>query len=318
MFRGWSFLFHPMQKKRYHIVIASIVFAALMWVSVNMGYEYTIVKHIPVVIENLKEGKALKLPVPKTVTVRFKGHGWLLAGLYFLPDIKYFIDVSSLNSEHFIITAQDLPEHVKLPVAVQPLDVKPETLILALDEYKEKRVPIISHLFLDFHEGYGQVGQVHLMPESVLIGGAKEAVEQVKEWPTAYQKFANVSNSIDAEILLDEPPNYSIEVFRKGVHISVNVQPFAEKTFTGITVEATAIPSNREVIFIPPKIDVIVRGGIDQLAKLSNADFQAMVDYQTLLQDSSGIVVPILASPGGVKVVNRKPERFQFYIRKRL
>jgi YbbR domain-containing protein len=307
-----------MRKKSYHIVIASIVFAMLMWVSVNMGYEYTITKHIPVVIENLKEGKALKFPIPKTVTMIFKGHGWLLAGLYFLPDVKYFIDASSLTSERFIITPKELPEHVKLPIAIQPLDVKPETLILALDEYKEKRVTVIPHLSLDYHEGYGRVGQIQVTPESITIGGSKGVVDQITEWPTVYQKLKDVSASINEEIPLDEPSNYSIQIFRSSAHIMVNVQPFAEKTFSGIAVEAMAVPSNREVIFIPPKMDVIARGGIDQLAKLSNGNFQAMIDYQTLLQDSSGIVVPMLAAPEGVKVVSRKPDRVQFYIRKRL
>ena len=315
---GWSFFVLTMQNKRYHIVIASIIFAAVMWVSVNMGYEYTLTKHIPVVIENLKEGKALKFSVPKTVSVRFKGRGWLLASLYFMPDLKYFIDVSSLSTQHFVITGNDLTEHIKLPVAVQPLDVKPDTLILALDEYSEKRVRIAPRLSLDYREGYGLVGQVHVTPESVLIGGAKEVIEQITEWPTVHQKFTNISNSINTEIPLDEPSDYSVEVYRSTVQLVINIQPFAEKTFSGIVVEATAIPSNREVIFIPPKIDVTVRGGVNQLANISVADFQAMVDYQTLTQDTSGIVVPILAGPEGVKIVNRKPDRFQFYIRKRL
>ncbi len=307
-----------MENKRYHIIIASILFAVLMWVSVNMGYEYTVTRHIPVVIENLKEGKALRFPVPKYVSVRFKGHGWLMAGLYFLTNVTYYIDVSSLNNEQFTITARDLPDHVKLPLPVQPVDVKPDTIMLALDDYIEKRVPISPHLLLDFHEGYGQIGSVKVVPESVIIGGGREIVTRVSQWQTSFQRYDNLHTSIDAMVSLEEPTNYSLEIFHTSTRLVVNVQPFAEKIFTGIVLRAVGTPANREVIFVPPKIDVTVRGGIDQLAKLSNGDFQSTIDYQQLLQDSSGITAPMVSAPQEVKVINRRPERFQFYIRKRL
>jgi YbbR domain-containing protein len=307
-----------MDQKRYHIVIASIIFAVVMWLAVNMGYEYTVVKHIPVVIENMKEGKALKYPIPKKVTVRFKGYGWQLAALGLMPEVKYGIDVSMLNSAGFAITSSDLVEHVKLPVAIQPLDVKPETLFLALDDYKEKRVPIISHVVLTCREGFGQVGQIRLVPESVLVGGAQNIIGAISQWRTIHHKFDNQRTSIDEELPLEDPPSYDLDVFPSSVRLRVDVQPFAEKTFTGIALIAKATPLNREVIFIPPKMDVIVRGGIDQLAKLSPMDFQITVMYTQLLQDSSGLVTPKLASPEGITVIRRIPERFQFIIRKKL
>jgi hypothetical protein len=77
-------------------------------------------------------------------------------------------------------------------------------------------------------------------------------------------------------------------------------------------------PLNREVIFIPPRIDLIVRGGIDQLARLTNADFDAVVQYESLLRDDAEFVVPGILAPPEVRIVGRKPEKFKFIIRKRL
>jgi YbbR domain-containing protein len=307
-----------MEKKRYHIIIASIVFAILTWLSVNMREEHTIVRSMPVVLENLSEGKALKYPVPKTMTVRFHGNGWLLAGLYLLPDVKYFIDLSTVGPEGFMITAHDLMDHIKLPVAIQPIDVKPETLLVALEEYREKRVPIVPHFSFDFHEGYGQVGSMRIVPESVIIAGSADVIERTTEWPTQYKKFDDVHSSIDMLIPLEEAMNYSAEISARSTHLMVNVQPFAEKTFSGIPIVAIGAPPNREVIFIPPRLDIILRGGIDQLAKLVLDDFHAVVNYQNLVQDSAEVAVPNLTVPNDVKVVSRKPERVQFIIRKRL
>ncbi|MBI1805927.1 MAG: hypothetical protein HYR76_02610 [Ignavibacteria bacterium] len=307
-----------MENKRYHIIIASIVFAVLTWVSVNMRDEYTVVKHMPVVLENVKEGKALKYAIPRFVSVRFRGNGWSLVGLYLSPDVKYFIDVSSLGAEDFMITSRDLLEHIKLPVTLQPVDVKPDTLLLALDDYKEKRVPILPRIVLGWREGYGQVGPTRLSPESVLVGGSENIIRTVIAWPTLYKKYEDLRTAIDADIPLEEPSMYSIEIFDRQTRLQVNIQPFAEKTFTGIALTAQAVPTNREVIFIPPRMDIIARGGIDQLAKLTSGDFQASVNFQNLMQDSVEVITPDLTIPPEVKVISRKPERFQFIVRKRL
>jgi hypothetical protein len=100
--------------------------------------------------------------------------------------------------------------------------------------------------------------------------------------------------------------------------VSVGVEPFAEKVFAGIPVTVNGVPAGREVIFIPPRLDVVVRGGIEQLAAIRDDRFTAKVDYAELDRDSTGFVVPALEAPEGVRVIERRPQRFQFIIRKRL
>jgi len=307
-----------MEKNRYHIVIASVVFAVLVWVSVNMTDEYTYVTHLAVVIENMAEGKALKFPIPKTVTVSFKGRGWQLAGIYLARDLKYYIDVSSLTSSEYVITSRNLFEHVTVPMAVQPVDVKPETLVLALADFKEKHVPVTPLLTLKFREGYGQVGQVKIAPESVVIGGAENVIQPITQWRSVYRRYEKLHAPVDEDIGIEEPTDFSLDVTPHSARLQIDVQPFAEKTFSGVPLTATMVPPNREVIFIPPKMDVIARGGIDQLARLSVSDFQALVAYQTLVEDSVGTVTPLFSAPPEVTVISRNPKHFQFVIRKKL
>ena len=307
-----------MEKRRYHIVIASILFAILTWISVNLRDEYTVVRHFPVVLENIKEGKALKHQLPRNVNVRFRGTGWSLAGLYLLPDMNYSIDLSTVGSDDFMITGRELLEHIKLPIALQTLDVKPDTIILALDDYKEKRVPVVTNLMISFKEGYGQVGSTRVVPESVVVGGSRIMIENITSWLTDFTRLDQLHAPVDAELPLDESSTYSVKLLNRSVHLTIDVQPFAEKTFIGVPVTGLSTPPNREVIFIPPRMDIIVRGGIDQLAKLSNEDFKAAVNYQTLVQDSAASVVPVLKAPEEVNVISKKPERFQYIIRKKL
>ena len=283
-----------------------------------MRYDYTVVEQMPVILEHLKPGKALRYPVPKYVSVRFRGSGWLIAGLYLTPGLEYFIDASSLGPDRFMITGRDLPEHVKLPFALQLVDILPETLHLALDDYVEKRVRVAPRIVADFHEGYGQVGQMQCSPESVVLAGAKSQLDALQEWPTVYHKMSDLRSSIDADVDLEESSNFSVSTVQKEVRVQLNVQPYAEKIFSGLPITVATPPLNREVIFIPPRMDLVVRGGIDQLARLTNMDFDAVVQYESLLRDDPEFVVPNVIAPPEVKIVGRKPEKFKFIIRKRL
>ena len=307
-----------MEQKRYYIVIASIIFALLAWLSVNLRNEYTIIKTLPVTIENLKAGTALKYPVPKNVAVSLRGRGLSLAGLYLIRQVQYNIDVSSVGIKDFYLTKANLREHVRLPEDIQPLDINPDTITLAIDEFEEKKVTVTPRIILDYHEGYGQVGHIRVSPDSIMIHGSKTALQTINSWPTAYKKFDKIKSSIEYTLPLEKSEYYSIELAAENTRLSVNVQPFAEKTFTGIPIQVIGVPMNREVVFIPPKMEIIVRGGIEQLAKLSETDFLLTMNYEILPQDTIAFVKPLLTFPQDVKIVSRRPEEFQFIIRKKL
>ncbi len=313
-----EFFISTMENKRYHIIIASTVFAILMWVSINMGYEYTVIKRIPVVLENRREDRAFRYPIPKFVTVRFQGHGWQLAGLYFLPELRYLIDLASLNNEQFVLTARDFTEHVKIPFSIQPLDIKPDSMVLAFEESHEKKVRVLPRVIVSTPDGYGMVGAVRATPESVLISGTQSTIDAIAVWHTEHRRYENQRTPVDEILALDDPMNYALDASPRSVRVQVDIEPFAEKTFEGVSIIVLGAPVNREVVFIPPRMDVAVRGSIDELARLTSDNFQAKTEFQSLLDDSTGTVVPSLACPEGVKVIRRTPEKFQFIIRKKL
>ncbi len=308
----------PTNEKKLPVALGAILAALTVWLWVTMQGEYSLMKSVPVVFEDLREGKAFRYPIPKVMSVRLRGRGTVVASLFFSPDFKYFINLSSVGEEPVIITGEDLQNHLTLPPGVQVMDVRPDTLRLALADYYEKRVPVSPRIVLDFREGYGQVGAVQVRPESVTVGGTLEFLQTVNSWNTAFRTWSDLRAPVDEEVPLEALPNYSVSVPAKTVRVSVNVEPFAEKLFTGIPVDVVGVPPGLEVILIPPKLDIIVRGGIEQLAEISAGSFSADVPYTGLEADSTGFVVPNLRVPAGLKAVERNPGRFQFIIRKRL
>ncbi|MBP1657949.1 MAG: hypothetical protein H6Q31_2550, partial [Bacteroidetes bacterium] len=73
----------------------------------------------------------------------------------------------------------------------------------------------------------------------------------------------------------------------------------------------------RDVIFIPPKMEIVARGGIRQLASVLPVDFQIGVSYDRILADTTGAIEPDVVAPSGIQIVARKPEKLQYIVRKR-
>lgn len=307
-----------MKFKHYHIIIGAFLFALLMWVSVNMTYDYTTTYTIPIKLDNLPAGKILKYPIPKNLDVRIKGSGWHLTSLFFSGNLELTIDGKKLTANTVTHTDALVTENIKLSSPISILDIYPDSLNFVIEDCLTKKVRVKPLINLDFLEGYGQAGEIEVFPDSIFVKGSQSNIGSIIDWKTKPVILNNLNKPVHIKLPLQEPPEYIINIELKEVDLRINVQPFAEKSYTGINIETYYLPVNREVIFIPPKMDVILRGSIEKLSNLTNDSISAYIDFTTLVSDSSGYVNPEVNLPPDVKIIKTFPDRFQFIIRKRL
>ena len=307
-----------MRKRTLHIAVAAILFGVLVWLSVTMREEYTTTVRAPLVITDIPEGWAIRTPVPRYLTLRFRSDGWRLAALLLGPEIRLTFIYSDLNVRKHIITAGDVIDRISLRSGVELASVEPDTVIVEADRFVERTVPVSLDASFSFRDGYGQVGPARVEPESVVVRGAESVVRRLSSWPTTPTAFENLRTPLDTQVPLAPAGMYQLTFSASFVHLALNVQPFAEKTLPGLQVEVRGTPTSREVILIPPRIEAVVRGGIQQLSVLSPSDVSVIIDYATILADSTGVIEPQVTAPEGIHVVQKRPERVQYVVRKRL
>jgi hypothetical protein len=325
-----------MGNRTYHIFAAAAVFGALVWLSVVLREQYQISVSVPLTVGGIPRGWAIRTPLPRTVELRYRGNGWRLLFLALGPKVQLNLpyagtpppvatDTDSIpetrspsRGTQRTVTLYDLADRAASRPGVQLVGVTPDSLFLELDRYEEKRVPVKLDLGLAFREGYGQVGSPLIVPDSVTIGGAATVLRDIISWPTVSENIDNVRMPIETELALAGSPLYDLTLSLSHVQVSINVQAFAEKTLAGLTVSIMNSPSDREVILIPPKIEIVARAGIKQLSTLTPNEFRVSVDYEQILRDSSGVINPVVSSPSGIQVVSRRPERLQYIVRRRL
>ncbi len=307
-----------MKEKRYPIIIVVVIFSVILWFTVNMAYEYQATVDVPIDLQNIPDGKALRPPVQRYITFQVRGSGWQLAGLSFSPELRYVIDLNGVRRRKIIDVNRELNTRLRAPAGLELFDPEPDTAIVFLDTYAEKTVPVVSLVEIEIRPGYGQVGKMVMRPDKIRIGGAKSLIDKITSWPTKKERFTDVKSDLSLTVPISDSLRYEISRSEATVVIEVNVQPFAEKTFSGIPIEVSATPAKWEVILIPPKVDLIVRGGLDQLTNTTAEDFLATIDYRMILLDTTGNIQPEIVGPEGIEIIGRKPERFQYIKRRRL
>ncbi len=307
-----------MKTKRYHIIIATTLFGILMWLSINMTQEYTVALQVPVILKKFSDKIALKNSIPNTLTLKIKGNGWHLTSLYISGNIHYDVDVSKIKTNQTIYTYNSIHEKFSLPSSISILDVHPDSLLISIEEFSQKKVRVVPQVVLSFRESYGPIGEAIVFPDSITVGGARSVVDTLKYWKTEQIIISDLREPVNIDLKLEKPPEYIIKLFLDKINFKIDIQPFAEKSILGLNVEVNYLPTNKEVVFIPPKMDIIIRGCIEKLKEISNDNFRVYVDFPNLVSDTVENIQPEINSPEGIKIVRRSPEKFQYVIRKRL
>jgi hypothetical protein len=307
-----------MSKRRARILVAATIFGILVWLSVAMREQYTITVTAPVTIENIPEGWSVSTPVPETIQLRLRGDGWRLAALLLGPEPHLRLPFTRSVTEQDLFSYPDIAERISLRPGIQLVDVSPDSIAIGLDRRVRRTVPVVFRHSITFLDDYGQVGPVLVTPESVTVEGAATVLQGIRSWPTEQRTFDRVKMPVDVDIPLASGEGAHVLLSNSSVHIRVNVQPFAEKVFSGVPVDVVALPSTREVILIPPKVEFVVRGGINQLTALSQGDFRVSVQYDAIIADTTGFVSVDIFTPDGIQLVRKRPDRLQYIVRKRL
>lgn len=307
-----------MKRRRFHIVLTTILIGICLWLSVSLREQFSVTMDAALTVDDVPEGMAIRSAVPRHLQLKLRGEGWRLAGLLTGSALEVTVPYTSLAPGNRIITLTQIVERISLSPGIQLLRATPDTVVVLLDRVASKRVPVVPDLSITFREGYGQVGPAQLIPDSVTMTGAETVLRQITEWRTAPATFTDVKAPIETTISVVHGDGPAVQCTPPELQIRVNIQPFAEKVFSGLPVEIMDTPPNREVIFIPPKMEVVARGGIRQLASLMPVDFRVAVPFDRILADTTGTIVPDVHPPSGIQVVTHHPERLQYIVRKRL
>ena len=270
-------------------IFYSFLIAFIFWFFIKSEDSYLVTQKIPLVARNLQEQKTYKEEVPDYIFVTMKGSGrsfiWLTFFENFYDDYKAILDLSSIADEYnFDLNNyyRDNPTKIVLPTSLD-LEfievVSPRNIVINLDQYLVKKVPIKSQFLVSTEAGYVQVGSPLFSPDSISIGGPQEVVKNIEFVNTKNDTFFKLNASVKNEFPIINP-NKLVDFDPKKVEGYINIQPISETIVSSIPVNLINKPNDVEVFVNPSTVSLTIIGGLDQVANTLPEDILVTIDFR--------------------------------------
>lgn len=299
--------------KKLNIFIASIVFSIILWGSISLSDEYYTNIKVKLNLNNLPQGYTTGSDIPENVQLRVRGEGWKLVSLNVGPETEFRISVGGDSGRQQMNLYNYLEGNRWLLSNVDIINLYPDSLNFFVERVITKKLPVVSGLHLDFKPGYDLASDVQLKPDSVVVSGPLSYLKNKREIKTSNKPLGVLDSKTTTEVSLEKLNGFTYST--NLIDVSLDVQRIVDKQFENIPVEVIDVPPGREVVLLPNKVNINLRGGIDLLGKLKPEEFRAYLKYYTLVQDTTGSVVPEIVLPKNISLQFTKPDRLRYVIR---
>jgi hypothetical protein len=300
-------------RKKLNIFIASVIFAFILWGSISLSDMYYTNVDVKLALYNFPQGYTTGSQLPEKIKLRVKGQGWRLVSINIGPESEFRVSVDGDSGSQNVNLSNYLESNRWLLSDVEIINIFPDSLRFFVERIISRKLPVISGLGLEFKPGYGLASGIVLNPDSVVVSGPFSVLKTMKEIRTVDKSLSLLDSRTKLEVNL--PVMNGIEYNANLIEMVLDIQRIVDKQFENITVDVIDIPQRKEVVLLPNKIGFNVRGGIEILGKLQPDQFRAYVRYQSLVQDTTGSVTPVLEMPKNVILQYLKPDRLRYVIR---
>lgn len=288
----------------------AMLFSLSLWVIVNMGRDYNVTMMVPIEVTNLPEDVALSSEVPDNAAVSISGEGWSLFNLYMNPP-KLSLNVENQQINMF----EQVRQQIGSVSDVNVMQVDPMFLEVETEQRISKMVPVVSRINISTRDQYGVIGSPEISPDSVMVSGPASKIEDINSWGTAESEYQNVNSELDLTVDLQEPPP-GIVIRPSAVSFNADVAEFTEAEVR-IPVRSRGLPPGNAITFSPSSIMVRYDVPLDQYNEVQNMrPFVAYVDYESIEQDTTGLITPRLekvTDEYDVRLRSFQPTRVSYY-----
>ncbi len=301
-------------KNNLHIIIISFLFSVILWISISLSNDYYSTFSIPLKLVDFQQGLTSGSRIPRKISVKVKGKGWKLISASIGAEPDFVVSAIGDTGKKYINLYNYLSENQWLSSDLEVIDINPDTLTLNIEKVSSKKLKIDPDIDLNFREGYGIASQISVIPDSVVVYGPLSDLKKMNSIPTEKISLNDLSDKFATRVNLKNLPGMSYE--ENNAFISIDIQRIVDRNIDGINVAVMEVPKDREVVLLPNKISINVKGGIDILGKLTTDQFKAYVNYRDVVMDTLGGVIPKIESPADVTIQYIKPDLLRYVIKK--
>lgn len=261
-----------------------MLLAAFTWgyVSLARTYEHEFLMPLVVVAP---PNQALLSTVPHSIVVRARGTGIQLLNLeLFNRSAACTLDLSTLRASSdgiYQITRDDLVRSISTARQMNTVSVNPSSMTLAIGDLAVRTVPVRLRTNLSTRQSFRVIGTPTVYPRTVEVRGSKVIVDQITEWPTQRLNLADVHASFENDLPVSDSLMAQINVVPSVVRVRGTVQQMTDIALDDVTVMLVDAGALRNIDVRPKYVRVVLRGGVEELANMTNEDVRVEVSPQS-------------------------------------
>ena len=301
-------------KNNLHIIIISFLFSVILWISISLSNDFYSTFDISLKLVDFRQGLTSSSKIPQNISVKVKGKGWKLIAAEIGAEPSFTVTASGDTGQKYINLYNYLSENQWLSSDLEVIDISPDTLSFSIEKITSKKLKILPDFNINFKEGYGIASRISIVPDSVVVYGPLSELKKMTSVQTENLKLSDVGDKIIRRVDLKNIQGMTYE--ENNAIVAIDVQRIVDRNIDNINVDVFDVPRDREVVLLPNKISIGIRGGIDILGKLTGDEFKAYVNYRDLILDTLGAVVPHIELPRNVSIKYVKPEQLRYVIKK--
>jgi len=296
------------------VKLYSFLIALLLWFYIVTQNPYNHIVDVELRLINQPAGWILSRAIPDKIDIEFQGSGQDIMDLG-LRELHIDLDLEQTRKDiTFPISIDDIKGMSKESSVEAVKVIEPTSVRVLLDRFAEKVIPIRSRILFDPLDGYTQVGNVELNPDSITIGGPSSFVNAIHEVYTDSVKYENVLKEIKGKVALARPEIETITYSQETIQFRLDVQRIGETVIADIPVQVINVPRNQKVTVVPSTLSLTLQGGVKILSRLKKEDIDVTIDFLRHRRTRGKKVPASIHVPPGITPSITKPIVFELFV----
>jgi YbbR domain-containing protein len=292
-----------------------VLFSIVLWVSVALSGNYVVTLKVPVKFVDLPDNYSVEYSSTDEVFLQIKAKGWDLAKLHLVSNPAFEIPIHRKIGHHKNNITDFVESNAWLNSPTEIIDTAPNQIDYDIEKSGTKEVFIGDNYAFSFREGFGLVSKIKIEPATIIISGSSELLKQIDSVKTVFREITDIDNNTEFKTRLEKIDGVTFS--KTDCKISFEVQKIVDKSFNDLAVETQNVPSAKELVLFPGKVNIVLKGGINKLGKLTNDSIKVYVDYWTAMKEASGKIQPVIEIPDFTTIIDVEPKTLDYIIKQK-
>ena len=306
------------RKTNFNSFFFFLFFAVVIWIFVQFSKQYNEIIDIPVSYVNIPPDKLISSENPTSLKLQMEENGFKIAWFsIFPPTLKIDVSKTVQENERLLYFFDENRKEILSQLNIDFEDSKfvKDVLVISFQQKKEKKLPVVSRIEVEFAAGYSATDTLRLKPDSVRVSGPDALLDTLTRLYTEKIELKKVKEDVSGDVQIDTTGYKGLTVYKPVLGYSINVEKFTEGSVQ-VPIELINVPNDLNVVIFPKETRLFYKVTLEDYNKVSASDFRVVADFSKLQEKQDFLVPQVVQKPGFTSNVRVNEKRIQFIIKK--